>query len=101
MKNHEAAAAGGPAALQTPAGMTLNEQLTYIMNQVQGLQLEVNTIDNRTRPRGETKTEDEPLNTVNTAIDKEKYAKDDDVKNLAKIVIPETVRAVTTNSFAS
>ena len=37
----ERAAAGVPEAAQTPAGMTLNEQLTYIMNQVQRIRLEV------------------------------------------------------------
>ena len=67
----------------------------YIINRL-------NKLDKTTqaRPHGETKTE-EPVNTVNNAIEKEKYAKDDDVKHLSKIVIPETVRADTTKSFAS
>ena len=64
------------------------------------MQLRMNEIDTRTRNE-ETKTEVQPVNTVNTAIDKEKYAKDDDVKHLSKIVIPETVRADTTKSCAS
>ena len=41
------------------------------------------------------------MNIVNTAINKKKYAKVDDVKHLSKIVIPEAVRADTTKSFAS
>ena len=71
--------------------VTERNMFQYIMNRFDKLKK-----SNRARPLGETKTEDVPVNTVNTAIDKDRYAKDDDVKNLSKIVIPETVRADTT-----
>ena len=50
----------------------------------------------------ETKNEEQPTNTVNAAINKELYSKDDDVKiSSVKIVISETVRDDSTRSLAS
>ena len=98
------ASAAPPGFPRTPAGPDLETQMKMLQAQFSGMQFQlrelVDTIDTKGRDE-ETKTEVQPMNPVNTAIDKEKYAKDDDVKHLAKIVIPETVRADTTKSFAS
>ena len=77
----EAAAAGAAAAVRNPAGIraemaaTERNMFEYFINRSERLE--------RTTPGrspGETKTEDEPVTNANTAIDKEKYAKDNDVK---------------------
>ena len=88
-----------PGLNRTPYELRLERQMRDMQQQFSDMAVEWRNA--LRRGQDETKTDGQPTNSVNAAMDKEKYAKDDDVKHLSKIVIPETVRADTAKSFSS
>ena len=88
-----------PGIHRTPYELRLERQMRDMQQQFSDMTVEWRNA--LRRGQDETKTDGQPTNSVNAAMDKEKYAKDDDVKHLSKIVIPETVRADAAKNFSS